>query len=227
MAIRCIAFDLDDTLWDCASVIANAERHQYDWLRTRYPAITTRYELPELVQNRAQYMREFPELHHDLGRLRRQWLHQLAHEHGYDETLVEPAFQAFWQVRNQVTFFPNVIEQLQSLQPHYRLGVITNGNADVHHIGIGHLFHFTHTSAEAGVAKPDPGIFQQALAKAGTEAHETVYVGDDPERDIIGANRAGWKTIWYNPQQQARPPGVNPDGVMTSFAELPRLITLL
>ena len=33
MTIRCIAFDLDDTLWACKPVIEHAEQRFYAWLQ--------------------------------------------------------------------------------------------------------------------------------------------------------------------------------------------------
>ena len=45
------------------------------------------------------------------------------------------------------------------------------------------------------VAKPEPVMFQQALARLGTRPEETVMIGDRLETDIEGGNRAGLKTI--------------------------------
>jgi len=43
--------------------------------------------------------------------------------------------------------------------------------------------------------KPNPKIFQIALQRAGLRAEETLLVGDSPEADIRGANRAGMISV--------------------------------
>ncbi|HFQ95492.1 MAG TPA: HAD family hydrolase [Anaerolineae bacterium] len=45
------------------------------------------------------------------------------------------------------------------------------------------------------IGKPQPGIFRQALAILGAQPEETVMLGDRLETDILGAHRAGLKTI--------------------------------
>jgi putative hydrolase of the HAD superfamily len=54
------------------------------------------------------------------------------------------------------------------------------------------------TSEEIGVQKPDPRIFEAALARLGTSAGETVMVGDAWATDIEGALRAGIRPVWIN-----------------------------
>ncbi|MEZ5449228.1 MAG: HAD family hydrolase [Thiolinea sp.] len=227
MTIRCVAFDLDDTLWDCKTVIDHAEHQLYQWLQTHQPRIADHHSLTTLIGSRVEHVSRYPELHHDLGALRKQWLASLADEFGLERDWVEPAFAHFLEARNQVELFPGVLEALQELKQVFSLGVITNGNADVERIGLGHLFDFAHSSAAAGAAKPDPLIFAQAVAMAGVAAHEMVYVGDDPEKDIIGAQQAGLRTIWYNPLRRELSNGVNPDAIMTNFNEIARLVQSL
>lgn len=226
-SIRCVAFDLDDTFWDCKTVIEHAEQQLYRWLQQHHPVITEQYTLTELVSARGDFMRQHPELHHDLGKLRILWLERLAEEFKLQTDWVNAAFEHFLRARNQVELFPGVREALTQLQAHYKLGVITNGNAEIQRVGLGECFMFAHSSAAAGVAKPDPLIFQQALEMAGVEPHQMVYVGDDPEKDIIGANQAGLRTIWFNPAQQKWHRPVKPDGIMTNFSEIVRLVQSL
>lgn len=47
----------------------------------------------------------------------------------------------------------------------------------------------------AHAIKPDPAIFDEALRRLGVAASDAVYVGDDPERDLAGARRAGLAAI--------------------------------
>jgi len=226
-SIRCIAFDLDDTFWDCKSVIDHAEQQLYQWLEAHHPIITQRYTSQELVSARGKFMRKRPELHHDLGKLRILWLEELAGSFDLNTDWVNTAFEHFLQARNQVELFPNVETALQQLSKQYKLGVITNGNAEIDRVGLSHLFDFSHSSAAAGVAKPEPLIFQQALTMAEAKPHEMVYVGDDPEKDIIGANHAGLRTIWFNPSHREWREAVKPDAVMTNFSEIDRLLQSL
>ncbi len=227
MRIRCVAFDLDDTLWACKPVIERAEQHFYDWLAEHYPRITEAFSAGELVQNRVFFMQQRPELHYNLTRLRKDWIASLARQHDYPLEMVETGFEVFWLARNEVQFFAGALEVLERLADRFITGVISNGNASVRHIGVGHLFDFVHSAAEAGVAKPDPAIFAQALQKAGVAAHEAVYVGDDPIRDIQGAANAGWRTIWFNPAQDEWVGGQPPDVTISDLTELETVIQRL
>ncbi|PIE00038.1 MAG: haloacid dehalogenase [Thiothrix nivea] len=224
MPVRCVCFDLDDTLWDCRSVITAAEQQLYHWLSCHQPDMVSHYTVQTFTESRIHYTRQHPELHHDLGQLRLNWLQSLAAETETGQDWVNEAFECFLTARNRVEFFPNVLEQLHQLQQDYLLGSITNGNADIHRVGLGTLFQFSHNSATAGVSKPDPLIFEQAVTMAGVKPEEMVYVGDDPEKDIMGASRAGLRTIWYNPSRQALSEEANPDAIMESFNELVKLV---
>lgn len=220
MTIRCIAFDLDDTLWECHPVIMLAEQRFYAWLTSYYPKIILKYSEADLINHRMAFMKANQDQKHNLTYLRKTWLENLADEVGYDYSLVEPGFEVFWLARNEVTFFDGTLEILEKLSKTYSLGVISNGNADVHHIGIGHLFEFTLSSEKAGVSKPHQDIFHQANNLSAHELHETVYVGDDPARDVLGAHKAGMKAIWYNPRLKPWPGGRTPDAVIQSLHQL-------
>jgi HAD superfamily hydrolase (TIGR01509 family) len=57
-----------------------------------------------------------------------------------------------------------------------------------------HLDAWT-SSEEARSCKPHAGIYEHALRKAGAVAERTVFVGDSPEHDIVGARRLGMRTV--------------------------------
>jgi putative hydrolase of the HAD superfamily len=222
--IRCITFDLDDTLWDCMPVIEAAEQASYDWLAVHRPRITARHTLASLIDHRSDYMVAHPELHHDIGALRKRWIALLLGEHGYDDAAVAPLFEVFWHARNQVTLYEEARATLDALQGLYRLGSITNGNADVHYIGIGHYFDFNITAAAAGAAKPDARIYRAAIAAAGIAPERIVHVGDDPARDVAGAAAVGLRTVWVNVTGADWPGGAAPDAEVRHIGELPALL---
>jgi putative hydrolase of the HAD superfamily len=79
------------------------------------------------------------------------------------------------------------------------LGVVSNWDTRLRRIaeglGLGDLVDFLVISAEAGVRKPDPGIFRLALEKAGVSPEEAIHVGDLAEEDVEGARRAGIRGV--------------------------------
>lgn len=228
MTIRCIAFDLDDTLWECHPVIERAERQFYKWLQSYYPKISQKYSEAELIAHRMAFMQSHPDNRHDLTYLRKQWMMQLANEAGlnlkHDDSFIENGFEVFWLARNEVTFYDDTLDILEQLSARYSLGVISNGNADVHHIGVGHLFDFVISSEQAGVSKPHPDIFKQALDLSNTTKQQTVYVGDDAKRDVLGAHGAGIHAIWFNPKLTPWPGGQTPTAVIQHLNQLEDIV---
>jgi len=54
-------------------------------------------------------------------------------------------------------------------------------------------------STLVGIAKPDPRIFEHALALVGTEASRAIHVGDAYQYDVRGARAAGVRPILVDP----------------------------
>lgn len=223
-AVRCITFDLDDTLWETEPVLRAAEAGLLDWIAEHLPRVDTAYDAHELFAHRRAFYATLPELAHDVTALRRRWLVEVATAHGYAESLAEAGFRHFWEARNRVEMFEHVAGTLSALGERYRLGTITNGNADVHHIGIGHHFAFVVTATDAGVAKPERAIFDYAVSAAGVAHDEVVHVGDDPVRDVAGAQGAGLRAVWVNSGRAPWTGPGRPDGEVATVDELPALL---
>ncbi|MBD8114893.1 HAD family hydrolase [Bacillus megaterium] len=51
-------------------------------------------------------------------------------------------------------------------------------------------------SEQEGIKKPYVDIFLRVLKRLDVKAEETVYVGDHPENDVLGARNAGMHAIW-------------------------------
>ena len=50
-------------------------------------------------------------------------------------------------------------------------------------------------SADEGVEKPDPRLFEIALARSGARAETTLHVGDLYSVDVVGARSAGLHAV--------------------------------
>jgi putative hydrolase of the HAD superfamily len=227
MIIKCITFDLDDTLWACSPVLTKAEKACYNWFSQYYPKITAKYNEQQLFASRQQYMQEHPEQSFNFTTVRLNWLAQLADEFSYPTHMVEDAFQVFWLVRNQVIFFEDALESLDQLSANFSLGTISNGNADVNHIGIGQYFDFNINVIDAGVAKPEPEIFQKAVQLAGCAANNILHIGDHPQCDVLGALNAGLHAIWYNSTQSEWLENKQPTAIIHQLREIEAQIQLI
>lgn len=196
--IRAITLDLDDTLWEIAPVIQRAEAALWRWLASNHPRILLQWNSRKLLKLRDAMFDEFPEKAHDFRLLRKMVLERVALESGYTTDLVEPAFAVFDAERNKVKLFPEVLAELRWLAGHFVVIAITNGNANLHTIGIANLFDDIVTAVGVGVAKPARPIFDAAIELAGVSPLEVLHVGDHAESDIQGAHEAGMRTVWVN-----------------------------
>jgi putative hydrolase of the HAD superfamily len=59
------------------------------------------------------------------------------------------------------------------------------------------------TSEEAGHDKPHPMIFMLALKKLNRSCSECCMIGDNLEKDILGASTLGIKAYWFNPDKDS------------------------
>ncbi len=219
---RAILFDLDDTLWPIGPVIARAEQLVHDWLAAHAPRVTQRFSIEALRSARMALLQQQPDFHLDLGALRRAGLLAAFAEVGEDAAGVEHAMQVYYQARNTIELYEDVLPALQEIGALAVVGSISNGNADLQTIGLAHHFSFSLSARAHGSAKPDPGIFIAACAAMGVAPQDAVYVGDDILLDVQGAQRAGMRAVWLNRTGSTRhlEHGVVPDAICRDFTEL-------
>jgi FMN hydrolase / 5-amino-6-(5-phospho-D-ribitylamino)uracil phosphatase len=223
--VRAICFDLDNTLWDVWPVIVRAEQKMYDFLAQRYPRVVAGMTVEMMRAAREQTAAAHPQMRHDFTFLRKQTLREHAREFGYAEAMVEEAFEAFIRARNEVDLYPDVLPALDRLAARYRLFTASNGNADLGRIGIAHFFERTVAARHVGALKPDPAIFHKVIEGTDLQAHEVVYVGDDPLLDVEGARGAGMQAIWIDRQGGEWPPQIAPASyTVRSLTELVELL---
>ena len=226
--IKLLSFDLDDTLWPCLPVIKRAERLLYQWLAENVSPITQTYEIQQLLEQRKLLRIKQPELAHDLSRLRIKSFELLAEEFDLSDDWIQPAFDVFYEARQQVTLFDDVQPVLDELLSYYQLISMTNGNASTVKTGVDHWFDFSLNSSTVGKLKSEPDIYWQAQRQANIDAQQMLHIGDDPLQDVAGAKLAGAKAIWLNRQNRCWPlTNCQPDAVISNLHELPQVLSQL
>lgn len=210
--IQAITLDLDDTLWPFAPIGARIEQVLHDWMLQHSPATAAMFPQAAMRELRERAYLDNPHLHHDLSALRRLALQQALQDSGADAALLEPAYEAFFAARNQVEYYPDVLDALQRIAARVPVAALSNGNADLERIGVAHLFAFQLGAREHGAAKPVASIFHAACERLGVAPEHVLHVGDHIEMDVAGAMSAGLRGCWIN-REAARwnHPSLQPD----------------
>jgi putative hydrolase of the HAD superfamily len=100
------------------------------------------------------------------------------------------------QLKFKLVLFDDVIPALTHLKGlGLILGLISNVDRDItplcQELGLSAMLQVVVTSQGVGFYKPQPGIFLVALEQAGVKSSEAIYVGDQHQIDVVGANEAG------------------------------------
>ena len=149
------------------------------------------------------------------------------------------AIDAFFACEEARWFaYPEAIPMLRTLSSRgLRLGMLSNATHDpliqrlVDRLGFRPWLEPVLSSAGTGIRKPDPAAFTPILEAWALPPEAVVMVGDTLEADVLGAQWAGMRAIWFRSREDARqegstslpeaqPPAV-PDATITCLDELP------
>jgi FMN hydrolase / 5-amino-6-(5-phospho-D-ribitylamino)uracil phosphatase len=219
--LKAVTLDLDDTLWPVEPSLVRAELALREFFAGTAPLAAARFADADAIHGlRRQLASTTPALLIDMGAFRRALIHAVLQQTGEDTGLVESAFDVFYTQRNKVDHYPDTIDALTRLSRRYKLLALSNGNADLNRVGIGHYFAGAIAAGDIGIAKPDPRIFQSALTQLQLHAHEVVHVGDDPHLDVDGAMNAGLDAVWVNRNDKPWPLVQGPTHQVADLDEL-------
>ncbi|GLQ33050.1 HAD family hydrolase [Litoribrevibacter albus] len=226
--IQLITFDLDNTLWDSDPVILSAEQACWDFLCNHYPKIEDQFTKLSLRKLKFELADEIPALAHRVSEIRRFCLEKALERVGYDINQAQQgsqlAFQCFLEERQNVALYADALPTLNELAGHYRLAALTNGNADLNKLGL-EMFEFGLNAEHFDAAKPEPFIFEAALARTKLSPQQVLHIGDHQEHDVLGAARLNIHTLWFNQHNEAwQRDDCQPDLVATTLSEIPELV---
>jgi putative hydrolase of the HAD superfamily len=225
LKVRAISLDLDDTLWPIWPTIARAEAALQDWLRSRAPLSSALLVDPAVRHElRQQALDLHPAISHQLSAVRREMIRLALARCGEDQALAVPAYEVFFEVRQQVDLFDDALPTLEALAARYPLVALSNGNADVGRVGLGRFFKAGLSAEALGFGKPDPRIFHAAAQAAGVPAEAVLHIGDDAALDVLGALACGMQTVWVNREDHLWTHEARPHDTVTCLAELPGLL---
>lgn len=199
--IKALSFDLDDTLYPNAEVIHQAELAMQQRLLQLLGDVG--FNQPEYWwQQRKNLSALQPEIRHDVSRWRLLALELGLTAQGISRCeaaeIAELAMTAFLTARTNIKLPAQIRPFLQQLATRFPLVAITNGNADIHQMGVGDLFQFALRAGPDGRMKPYPDLFLNAAERLQIEPSALLHIGDHVKSDVLGALHAGCQTAWLN-----------------------------
>jgi FMN phosphatase YigB (HAD superfamily) len=97
--------------------------------------------------------------------------------------------------------------------------------------GLDGVFTWVITSADAGARKPSSRFFDYALARCGCAPDDVLFVGNQLNTDVAGANAAGIRSVWLAGEayrsDDDRPCAASPTYTIERLADLPALVRQL
>ena len=117
-----------------------------------------------------------------------------------------PEFSGPMAAWPHVEAIPNVKNVLLELRAQWTLGLATNAVDSpetaiwetLDRVGLRSLLDKVYCSQNIGHSKPEPEFFDYIVKDLGLDRRRMVMVGDDFERDVLGANQSGIRSIWFN-----------------------------
>lgn len=198
--IKAMTFDLDDTLYDNGPIIQHANRELAKYLELHHPALA---QMPasQWRQIRQAHIQQDPRLVSDVALLRLLTLESAMALDIADEAKSKQAAQAcydhFYAARSDFTLSDEVALTLEKLANKYPLIGITNGNADTDKVGLTPYFDNIYHASVARPMKPHRHMFDEAATELKLCHSEILHVGDNLEKDVMGAIKAGMQTAWF------------------------------
>ena len=184
---QAVIFDLDDTLFAEVDFVASGFRAVAKWLEVRldrpHDVIARELVDLQLVSNEKVFNR---------------WLDKQSGT----AVSVPDMISVYRSHIPDIEAFPFVTPLLKSLRPNYRLGLVSDGYLQTQRnkwnaLCLDSYFEAVVFSDEFGREnwKPSPAPYNRVLAMLDVEPARSVYVGDNPKKDFVGARRVGMKSL--------------------------------
>ena len=134
--------------------------------------------------------------------------------------------------------YPETREVLETLQARgVPMGVLSNWDYQLplrfEELDLAHYIHFVLSSSQAGLEKPGMQLFYFGLehiqkVRPDLAVQQCLYVGDHYEKDVLGAQSAGFRPIWIVRDERDLPSGDTPhDDSVTIIKSLLELLDLV
>ncbi len=229
MQISTISFDGDMTLWDFMKVMHRSLKQTLMELQRQVPTQRALdLTVDEMIAIRDRLAEEVKGEVWSLLEIRRRAFERTLEHVGHPDKDLAAHLDAIYRKNRfeDIELYPDVIPTFDALAPHFKLGLLSNGNTYPESCGLDGRFAFVIFSQDVQVEKPDPKIFQITAERAGCDLTEMLHVGDSLKNDVMGAKNVGAHTVWLNRDGLPNDTNIQPDYEIASLTEILTIVGL-
>ena len=219
--LKLLAFDLDDTLYPEISYVHGGFKVISDYMQKKYNSNAKEFYKKLISIKNLEPSAKVLDI--ALG------TYQLK-----DRKLEEKLIELYRAQTLKLKLFPGVRSMLNQFKKKYTLALITEGKEIVqkrklNHLKIAGFFDTILYTLDLGddFKKPSELPFRQLLNSHKIKPQEALYIGNDPNKDFIGAKKVGIRTVRINQgfyKDKAKGKFSDADFTIGSIKELPPLI---
>lgn len=143
-------------------------------------------------------------------------------------TVIDTAMLYRSLTRRRFGLFPSVLDTLNQVSNKYKVAIISDAQwvfaePEIKMLGLDRFFKIRILSSRLGFKKPDERLFIRAMRRLRVRPEDSVYIGDNLRKDIVGPKKAGMKFILFG-QEFKESNALRPDGIFSDYSELERVI---
>ncbi|MBE5852439.1 MAG: HAD family hydrolase [Lachnospiraceae bacterium] len=191
--VKAVIFDLDDTLYNELDYVLQGFRNVAEYLGKEYSV-----DVDEVHERMCKILRE-------QGRGK---IFDSICEAYHITAPVKKLVEIYRATKPKLFLYPDAEEVLNKLrQKNMKIGLITDGCSQVQHQKIDALYLNDLMDAvlatddlgkdEEGnpYCKPNKRVYEFVLEKLQCKPQDAIYIGDNPQKDFVGAKALGMKTL--------------------------------
>lgn len=220
--LKLLAFDLDDTLYPEMKYIRSGFRAVSKYMQQKY-----KIDAKEFYKKLSSVKKQKPSSRVFDIVLKRYKIK--------NRSLIEELVKTYRAAPLHIKLFSGVKETLTKLKKNYVLALLTDGRSSVQNNKLKYLqltkyFDTIVYTLDLGNKYKKPSVlpFKKMLEAHNIKARETLYIGNNPDKDFFGAKKIGIKTVRVNQgifKGKITNKSLEADFTIKSIKELPSLIS--
>lgn len=208
MQIKAVIFDLDNTLYNSDYCYKLAEENLLKVISQEFQ-ISQDY-VAVLLKNAKNTVKKQLGENVASSHNRLLYMQNICEQLGKNPLLYALKFyDAYWDVvLDNMKLFNYVLPLFTVLKNKgIKIGILTDLTANIQYrkmlkLGIAQEIDAFVTSEEAGVEKPSEDGFRVLLQKLNIENNEAIMIGDSYEKDVLGAKKAGIRSVRFEDENK-------------------------